>query len=371
MTIASSVKLQRHVCADFYETVVGHEDGEELYITARPKGTEDLGQMLERVGRRIREAGVKIATMTVVEGAGEREAGLASLRGVCGEIAWPITWVQGEDAGRSKVLGVEVVALRGPAVRPLTLRGRVIGCTWETSRARHCVLGDLRDEVAANSVSAQTQRVLEDMVAGLGQCGMTFANVYRTWFRNRDILAWYREFNQVRTAFYGQLKVFDGVLPASTGIGAGNPFGAALVAGVGAMESKGAARAHVVESPMQNAALKYGSSFSRAVEVDDGDHRLVTISGTASIDAAGRTVHVGDVRSQVDLTMEVVRAILRARGLDWADVVRGLAYFRRAEDIGELARWCAEHGGSGLPVIANTHTVCRDDLLYEIEVDAM
>lgn len=166
--------------------------------------------------------------------------------------------------------------------------------------------------------------------------------------------------------------MFEGLLPASTGIGAGNPFGAALTAGLLAMDPKtpgiGAA---TVESPLQDSPRKYGSAFSRAVEVTLGDHRRVTISGTASIDQPGATVHVGDVAAQVDLTMRVVEAILHSRAMRWADVTRGLAYFRHGSDVAEYRRWEAVRGIGPLPVIAGTHTVCREDLLFEIEIDAL
>lgn len=372
MTVASLITPQRNISAGLHETLLAHEDGTEMFLTAWPQGTEGLPQMLARVSRRVRQCGGQIVTMTVVEGAEQRLAALGVLRGIFGAVTWPITWVQGDDPSRTKVLGVEIYAVHGPKVQPLLLRGRVIGCAWETARARHCVLGDLRDETPGHPAAVQTGRVLQDMVDGLAQTGMSFQHVYRTWFRNRDILAWYREFNQIRNAYYRQLNVFSCLLPASTGISAANPFGAALVAGLAALEPKGpSVRAYAVDSPLQNAAANYGSSFSRAAEVDYGDHRLLTISGTASIDPAGNTVHVGDVAAQVDLTMRVVGAILQSRGKTWSDLTRGLAYFRHSADLPQLARWCRAHEIIALPVITSTQTVCRDDLLFEIEVDAV
>ena len=127
----------------------------------------------------------------------------------------------------------------------------------------------------------------------------------------------------------------------------------------------------MIDSPLQGSATEYGSSFSRAVEVDLGDHRRLTISGTASIAPAGETVHVGDVTAQVELTMKVVRAILNSRGMDWAHVTRGVAYFRQPADMGSYLRWCQTNKVQNMPVIVTHHTVCRDDLLYEIEIDAV
>ena len=150
------------------------------------------------------------------------------------------------------------------------------------------------------------------------------------------------------------------------------PHNAALVAGLWAMKPNHAdTRAFVVGSPLQDSACRYGSSFSRAVEIARGDLRHLTISGTASIDRSGATVHVGDVAAQLDLTMRVVEAILHSRGMVWAHVMRALAYFRRPSDVAAYRRWEAVNGTGPLPVIIGAHTVCRANLLYEVEVDAL
>jgi hypothetical protein len=49
--------------------------------------------------------------------------------------------------------------------------------------------------------------------------------------------------------------------------------------------------------------------------------------------------------------------------------LRGLACHRRPADAGALARW-ARPRALTLPVIEINHTVCREDLLFEIELDA-
>ena len=130
-------------------------------------------------------------------------------------------------------------------------------------------------------------------------------------------------------------------------------------------------RAFEVRSPLQSAALEYGSSFSRAVELDLPDHRRLYISGTASINPNGITVHVGDPKAQVALTMKVVHAILASRGMDWADVTRGLAYFRHAEDAPLFENYRINNNIPLFPVVIAENCICRDDLLFEIEVDAI
>jgi enamine deaminase RidA (YjgF/YER057c/UK114 family) len=130
-------------------------------------------------------------------------------------------------------------------------------------------------------------------------------------------------------------------------------------------------RCFAVPSPLQCPALEYGSSFSRAVEVAIPGQRRLYISGTASIHPDGRTAHVGDAEAQVALTMEVVAAILQSRGMDWTDTVRGIGYFKHMADAPLLDAWCAVRGLAGWPVIAAKNDICRDDLLFELELDAI
>jgi enamine deaminase RidA (YjgF/YER057c/UK114 family) len=105
--------------------------------------------------------------------------------------------------------------------------------------------------------------------------------------------------------------------------------------------------------------------------VASADHRRLYVSGTASIDKAGATAFVGDCRAQVNLTMEVVQAILHSRDMAWGDVTRSLAYFKRAGEAPLFDAYRRKHGLPPFPAIVVENDICRDDLLFEIEVDAI
>ncbi len=100
-------------------------------------------------------------------------------------------------------------------------------------------------------------------------------------------------------------------------------------------------------------------------------HRRLYISGTASIAPEGHTVFVGDTDAQVAKTMEVVQAILESREMSWADVARGIVYIRDPKDLPSYERYCRKLSLPDMPVVVTNSTVCRDDLLFEIEVDAI
>ncbi|MCH8182160.1 MAG: hypothetical protein IID55_03150 [Proteobacteria bacterium] len=198
------------------------------------------------------------------------------------------------------------------------------------------------------------------------------SHVVRRWVWMEDILDWYEDFNRIRRGFFTEHGVYDRMLPASTLVGDRNAAGAAIIADVLAIQPLDApVSTSTVRSPLQCPAEDYGSSFSRAVEVNFPDCRYLYVSGTASIDADGATLHVGDTAAQIDRTFEVVGALLASRGMTWRDVTRGIAYFRNAVDAPLYHQYCREHGLTDLPVIVAESTICRDDLLFEIQVDGI
>jgi enamine deaminase RidA (YjgF/YER057c/UK114 family) len=283
----------------------------------------------------------------------------------------PLTWVLGQVAAPG-LGGVYLHALSGTETRPVVLDGQRIGTCWDGPYATECLLAGLcaTDTTAPRPVQARA--TYERMEEALALVGMDFSHVARTWLFLDDILSWYGEFNRVRTDFFTERGVFDRLVPASTGIGGSNPAGAAMITGLYAVLPRHeAVEVQAVPSPLQCPALQYGSSFSRAVEVSLPDVRRLLISGTASIYPDGRTAHVGDVKAQTALTCEVVEAILKSRGMDWPQVTRATAYVRHAADAGVLADHIAAGALPPLPLVVAHNVICRDDLLFELEVDAV
>jgi len=282
------------------------------------------------------------------------------------------TWLEEDGEQDLATTGIYVCATSGIKATPIMVDGHMVGDVFEDEYARYCVVGNLHSDDASASREDQAQVTFEKMERSLRCANMDFSNVIRTWFFIEDILDWYGPFNKVRTAFYTNRKVFQAVLPASTGIGAYNATHSALIAALFAVDFKdGRSTACELDSPLQGPAPAYGSSFSRAVELATPDHRWVSVSGTASIAPSGETAHVDDVDAQIDLTMRVVHAILDARKMGWEDVVRGIIYFRHHEDVPKFADYCQAHNLPPMPTVVTDGVVCRDDLLFEVEVDAV
>jgi enamine deaminase RidA (YjgF/YER057c/UK114 family) len=257
-------------------------------------------------------------------------------------------------------------------VETVRLGGRPVGRTFSDHWVRHVLLGDIRPGDTTLSRPKQTQQGFENLEAALAATGMTFANVARTWLFLDEILAWYGPLNSVRTEFYRDRRVFERLVPASTGVSGRNSIGTAMLAGAWAVEPlNGAFTLREVRSPRQCAATSYGSSFSRAVELGTPELTRLLVSGTASIAPDGRSVCPNDMEAQIDLTMDVVRAILVSRGLDFSDGSRVTAYFKRAADIRCFDAWREKAGLAAWPVVYTVADICRDELLFELEMDAL
>lgn len=82
-------------------------------------------------------------------------------------------------------------------------------------------------------------------------------------------------------------------------------------------------------------------------------------------------MYVGDVEKQIHLTLDVVEAILRSRGMDWKNTVRAVGYFRDIADLPLFEYCCRTRGIPALPLTPAHTIVCRNDLLFEMELDAV
>ncbi len=350
---------------------LGPPENRQFDLTLLPLPGESLAALFERLAEVLRENAARPVQQWVFGSLESLRNGEAELRAAFGEITWPVMWIEGPDCVRGGLAGVQVMAVSQRDVQSVRLGGRVVACIFEDGEARHCLLGSLGAQ-ATGTPTEQTRQTMEQLESALQQAGFAFGDVMRTWFYLDDLLSWYGEFNQVRTAFYGQRHFRIGSLPASTGIEARNPFGTALAVGAWAIRPlKPSCTVREIASPMQCPAPAYGSSFSRAMEIAMPAGRRLLISGTASIEPGGATLWTGDIQRQIDLTMEVVEAILKSRGMGYAHTTRAIAYFKEPAYAAVFADWNARSRGKFPACLAVHDAICRDDLLFEIELDAV
>ena len=290
--------------------------------------------------------------------------------------AFPISCLGRHDTPRNNVLGARITALpAGTFERVKNDHGAPCGARWETPHARYLLLGALTPPDTTAERDEQATALWHTLKTHLAAAALDTRHLARTWFYNDYILDWYSAFNRARNAFFTANNIFapGALVPASTGIGASNSANAALTLDALAIAPKKTTPLSItaVPSPLQCPAYDYKSAFSRAVEfTDPTGQRHLAISGTASIEPNGRTAHPGDLDAQIDLTLRVVGAILESRNMTWRDTARSILYFPKLE---WMPRWQARRAALGIPDIPAiyAHTdICRDDLLFELELDA-
>jgi 2-iminobutanoate/2-iminopropanoate deaminase len=128
-----------------------------------------------------------------------------------------------------------------------------------------------------------------------------------------------------------------------------------------------------------NEAYAYAkpSSFSRGMRIDLNGLTILLISGTASIDEEGKSVHIGDFRAQMRRTLDNITGLLESEGCTWHDIVRTSCYLRdidRDYDVfnEERTAFFNEQGLDPLPASTGIQAkLCRPELLVEIEAIAM
>lgn len=128
-----------------------------------------------------------------------------------------------------------------------------------------------------------------------------------------------------------------------------------------------------------NEAYAYAkpSSFSRGMRIDLNGLTILLISGTASIDEDGKSVHIGDFRAQMQRTLANITGLLKSEGCTWHDIVRTSCYLRdidRDYDAfnEERTKFFAEQELDPLPASTGIQAkLCRPELLVEIEAIAM
>lgn len=292
----------------------------------------------------------------------------------------PVTWIEGLPLEGGDFIGLQiwgVVSHDGQACvatveNPATGPARV--WTGRGFRMLHLpsVRGTLPDGTLPAGPTAQAQQMFTNVGLGLQAHGMAYPEVVRTWIYASRLLEWYGELNRVRTAHYARvgLGVAGGpAFPASTGI-QGRRADEECLVDVLALRSAGpeAAVAEPIRcSPRQDQSFNYGSAFSRGMVFHIEGKKTVHISGTASINPAGASTHLGDAECQSLETLMSVAAILEAQGGSLDNITSATLFCK------DRAAWEAWNRVTRLlqvpdfPKVCMLADVCRDDLLVELE----
>jgi len=344
----------------------------ELHLTVTPMKDESINGMAKRFAEALNPWDATVVRQIVFGSATAYEATLKTLRQVLEDPELPVAWVEGASCADNVIAGMQVHAVTGARVQTIGDHG-VVTRIWDDALATRCVVNPILPAWMQAAPPEQSREVFEKLQTGLAAAGMTVKDIVRTWFYLDDLLSWYGDFNRVRNDVFARNELRPPSLPASTGVGGRNPMGAALAAAAWAVRpyDEAARVMHFAPSPEQCPASSYGSAFSRAVEIGCAGYRRLLVSGTASIARDGKTEHIGDVRAQIERSMQVAAAILESRRMTFADTAFATAFFKHPADAPLFADWLARHGQQSMPVVCAGCDICRDNLLFEIELEAV
>lgn len=244
----------------------------------------------------------------------------------------------------------------------------------ELAGVQHLYIPNIQGIAADGTLPGGFREQCDQMFANcqrlLALHGATFPDVLRTWCYLAEMDRDYAEFNRSRNAFFAAEKVQR--LPASTGIEAELwPMSALCSIDLYAILNPEAVEVSVMHTPTLNEAADYGSAFSRGMRVDLPDKTVLFISGTASVDEQGKTVHVGDIERQIDRMLLNIDRLLAAQDASFSHLVQASTYLKNSTDLELYERKLIEWGIRNLPNTLVEAGVCRPDLLCEMEAIAV
>jgi enamine deaminase RidA (YjgF/YER057c/UK114 family) len=292
----------------------------------------------------------------------------------------PVTYIQGKPPWGDGLSGVIIHAVsldRADDVWTILDGETPCGRGWRRNGATNLMLQNIQGQ--AGNRPGQVREMLERTEDILRRNGASYKDVARTWFYLSDILDWYASFNKVRNEKYGEFGIMPGpgdrdlLLPASTGIGADTPSGAAA-----AMDLIAVVENSDVPSPLRKLtnrkqldAFRYGAAFSRGAVIKEGAVNIIQISGTAAIDEHGVSLYPGDVRSQISCTFDKIEALLSQEGAGLNDITAATVFVKKPEYVSIFWEMAVERGLDEFPAVCVVADVCRKELLFEIDAEAV
>jgi len=364
----------------------------EYHLTATVEGAMPTGaaaeEILGRVAETLVDRGIqpiqeKLYGLTGVRSEVlKRRDAIYRLRGL--DRTMPVTWIQGRPLQGCDFVGLQIWGIAphdsAPHVatikNPATGRGRV----WSGHGFRMVHLPSVRGTTPAGALAdgpvAQASQMFGNAKLGLESHGLKLTNVVRTWIYSARLLDWYDDLNRVRTPIYrsaGFGAEGGPAFPASTGI-MGQSEDEECVMDVLALETEDQARASatpILRSPRQDSSFNYGSAFSRGMAIEIEGRKTVHISGTASIDAAGKSTHLDDAEHQSLETLLSIAAILEEQGGGLENISSATLFCKNRAAWEAWERACRLLRVREFPKVCVQADVCRHNLLVEMEAVAV
>ncbi len=285
----------------------------------------------------------------------------------------PVTYVEYQLVGDGDFAGQQVWGLTaGDDVHVETVTANGRPARQLRAPGLQALLLSSVQGLAATSEVQQAEAMFRGASAGLADHDLRYNQVVRTWIYFARLLDWYDDFNAVRSAHHEREEVGAKSMPASTGI-QGRMGQAACFMDVLAVQSvdDGPLRTTPIRrTARQDGAFTYGSAFSRGLIWQAGEARTVFVSGTASINGDGDSVHIDNAEAQTFETLMAIAGVLAEAGGRLEHIAMATVFCKNLDAFEAFRRITQALEIAEFPAIFTVGDVCRHDLLIEIEAVA-
>lgn len=227
-----------------------------------------------------------------------------------------------------------------------------------------------RPEITTSTYE-ETRQLFNNLSMDLNRCNTTIKDaLMRTWIYVRNIDDNYQGMVNARRDFFSWIGLNHQThYAASTGIGGDSEDIKHHVSmdslSISGLDPK---QVRYLNAPEHmNEPHEYGVTFERGLRVTYGDRSHYYISGTASIDKDGQTIHVDDIKKQTRRTIMNMKALLQGYGADLNDMKVLTVYLRNVSDAPYVTEIIKETFPNELPYSIVCGAVCRPLWLVEID----
>jgi len=114
-----------------------------------------------------------------------------------------------------------------------------------------------------------------------------------------------------------------------------------------------------------------GQLFSRGALIREPGVSLIEVSGTAAIDWRGKSQFPDDIRGQISCTFEKIENLLGQEGAELGNIAAATVFVKRREHASVFWEMVRDHRLEDFPAVCVVADVCRDELLFEIDGQAV
>ena len=244
----------------------------------------------------------------------------------------------------------------------MLVRKNGLGHLWST---RLCAYSGTN-----SSTAEQTRQIFAALTDTLtGQSATLADNCVRTWIYVKDVDVLYLDMVDSRTAFFERHGLNRNThYIASTGIegSCAHRFDTVLMDAYSVLGLRQSQVSYLNDYDLLCHTKDYNVTFERGTRVAYADRAHHFISGTASIDATGEVVHVGDVARQAERALTNVAALLKAGDATLDHMTHLLVYLRDPTDYPLVEAYLRERFPT-MPMLILRGPVCRPEWLFEVE----